>query len=183
MDSMAISLFLTVLLIIVVLIILYNSIFVVSGKSIKILERRWVGKSMPEGRVIAQKGEIGIQARILGPGFFFRIPFLYKSRSESFIRVDNTQIALVESIDGEPVPKGRIFGKMVDCNLFQDAEKFLQNGGEKGLQIQFLPTGTYKINTSLFRITCSSNGNPRRSRRTGGGYRRFVNQQAGYLQR
>ena len=37
--------------------------------------------------------------------------------------------------------------------MFQDAQAFLLNGGEKGPQIQFLPTGTYRINTTLFSVT------------------------------
>ena len=76
MITYQIIMFLAALGIVVLIAIIYNSIFVVSGTSIKILERRWIGKSMPEGRVIAQKGEIGIQAKFLGTGLYFRFPFL-----------------------------------------------------------------------------------------------------------
>lgn len=48
------------------LIILYNSIVIVSGIEVASLERPWFGKPMPEGRVVALANEIGIQARIVG---------------------------------------------------------------------------------------------------------------------
>ena len=34
--------------------------------------------------------------------------------------------------DGAAVPAERILGQVVDCDNFQDARKFLANGGEKG---------------------------------------------------
>jgi uncharacterized membrane protein YqiK len=63
------------------------------------------------------------------------------------------RIGLVISVDGNPVPSGKIFAKTVDCNLFQDGELFLKNGGEKGTQIPFLPPGIYRINPLLFNVT------------------------------
>jgi hypothetical protein len=34
------------------IVVLYNTIVVVGGTEIAVLERRWFGKSMPEGRVV-----------------------------------------------------------------------------------------------------------------------------------
>jgi uncharacterized membrane protein YqiK len=63
------------------------------------------------------------------------------------------EIGIVESIDGDPVPAGRIFARVVPGhNLFQDGEAFLRNGGEKGPQISVLPPGSYRINPVLFRV-------------------------------
>ncbi len=55
----------------------------VGGEEIAILERRWLGKTMPDGRVVALEDEIGIQARILGPGLHFLIPFIYRVSKHS----------------------------------------------------------------------------------------------------
>ena len=52
-----------------VLRIFFSTIVVVKGNEIAILERRYVGKPLPDGRVIAMSSEIGVQARVLGPGF------------------------------------------------------------------------------------------------------------------
>ncbi|PYJ55851.1 MAG: band 7 protein, partial [Verrucomicrobia bacterium] len=43
-----------------------------------------------------------------------------------------------------------------DCDNFQDARKFLLNGGEKGRQLGILTAGTYRINTALFTVITSA---------------------------
>lgn len=126
---------------------------VVGGSEICLLERRWFGKDLPQGRVVAQSNEIGIQARTLGPGVHFLVPLLYVTTKVAFIKVGESQVGIIESIDGDPVAPGRIFGNMIDCNSFQDGEKFLLNGGQKGPQIQTLPPGVYKINPRLFKVS------------------------------
>jgi len=61
----------------------------------------------------------------------------------------------VIAADGASIPPERILGRAVECDNFQDARKFLLNGGEKGRQIGFLTAGTYRINTALFSVICS----------------------------
>ena len=153
---MAISsiLFLAVIVLaaIFVVIFLYSSILIVGGKEINVLERRWFGKEMPKDRVFAMSNEIGVQARTKGPGLYLLIPFIYKTRKQEFTVIGNDEIGVVISVDGNPVPSGKIFAKTVDCNLFQDGELFLKNGGEKGTQIQFLPPGIYRVHPLLFTV-------------------------------
>src|SRR5262245_55253534 len=43
----------------------------VGAKEIAIKERRYMGKKMPSGRVVATGGEVGIQADVLKPGLHF----------------------------------------------------------------------------------------------------------------
>ncbi len=134
-------------------IFIYNSIVIVGGVQIAVLERRWLGRSMPEGRVVAMASEVGIQARILGPGLHLLTPFLYRTEKAPMMVVAENEVGLIESIDGAPVPPGRIFGKALNNhNLFQDGEAFLTGGGEKGPQVQILPPGTYRVNPYLFKV-------------------------------
>jgi uncharacterized membrane protein YqiK len=136
-----------------VFILIYNSFIVVGGRAIAILERRWFGKKLPQGRVIAMKNEIGIQARTLGPGLHLMIPFIYKAKKIGFTIIGENEVGIIESIDGNAVPAGKIFAKVVsDHNSFQDGEIFLSNGGEKGPQIEILPPGNYRINLALFTV-------------------------------
>ena len=148
---------------ILVLIVLINSMLNVGGREIKTLERRWFGKKMPRNRVFALKNEIGVQARAKGAGLYFLPPFIYKKRAFSYTIIGNDEIGVVQSNDGNPVPSGKIFARPVECDLFQDGEAFLKNGGEKGIQISILPpggystdkgtrTGGYRINPLLFTI-------------------------------
>ena len=69
------------------IIFLYNSMVIVGGTQIAVLERRWLGTSMPEGRVVAMADEVGIQARILGPGLHLLIPFLYRTEKAPMMMV------------------------------------------------------------------------------------------------
>src|SRR5438445_8967337 len=70
--------------------------------------------------------------------------------------VPQGEIALVLAADGAPIPTERILGKVVDCDNFQDARKFLLNGVEKGRQLGILTAGTYRINSALFTVITSA---------------------------
>lgn len=136
--------------------IIQQSVVVVGGHEIAVLERRYFGKPMPGGRVIAMPGEVGVQARTLGPGVHFLAPFLFRATKVPFVVVDEGSVGLVESIDGAPIQQGHIFARVTaGHNFFQDAESFLQGGGEKGPQVGILPPGNYRINTALFRVALS----------------------------
>ncbi|HNX66806.1 MAG TPA: SPFH domain-containing protein [Bacteroidales bacterium] len=139
--------------VLLLLIIIFNSIIIVGGREIAILERRWFGANMPKGRVVAMSNEIGVQARTLGPGLHLVTPFIYKSKRIPFTVIGEQEIGLIESIDGAAIPAGKIFAKVAPSHdSFQDGEAFLKNGGEKGPQIEILPPGTYRINTTLFKV-------------------------------
>ncbi|MEI6575303.1 MAG: hypothetical protein WCO63_03915 [Bacteroidota bacterium] len=143
---------LAVILLLVVVVIL-NTIVIVGGRGIAVLERRWFGTKMPQGRVIAMKNEMGVQARTLGPGLHLLVPFIYKARKLEFTVISENEVGIVESIDGSPVPPGKIFAKVIENhNSFQDGEAFIQNGGEKGPQISILPPGFFRINPILFMV-------------------------------
>jgi len=69
--------------------------------------------------------------------------------------VPQGEIALVLAADGAAIPAERILAKVVDSDNFQDARKFLVNGGEKGRQLGILTGGTYRINSALFTVITS----------------------------
>jgi regulator of protease activity HflC (stomatin/prohibitin superfamily) len=133
--------------------VVYHSVVIVGGVQIAILERRWLGRKLPGGRVVALSTEVGMQARVLAPGLHFVLPFIYRVEKAPMLKIGEEEVGLVESIDGRPVEPGRIFARVVPGhNLFQDGEAFLSNGGEKGPQIEVLPPGLYRINPYLFRV-------------------------------
>ena len=136
----------------IILFVILNSFTIAKGDEIITLERRWFGAQMPDGRTVALSNEVGIQARILGPGFHWLIPFIYKTTKHKFIVIEKNMIGVVRAITGAPIPTGEVMAKKISCDLFQDGEAFLKNGGEKGPQIAFLKTGFYRINTILFKI-------------------------------
>jgi uncharacterized membrane protein YqiK len=136
----------------VLLLILLKSFTIARGDQIIILERRWFGRQMPDGRTVALSNEVGVQARVLGPGFHFLLPFIYKAAKRDFCVIHKNMVGVVRSITGAPVPSGGFMAKSVPCDLFQDGEAFLRNGGQKGPQLGILPEGEYKINPHLFEV-------------------------------
>jgi uncharacterized membrane protein YqiK len=113
-------------------------------------------KELPDGRIIATKGEAGYQARALAPGlYWFMFPWQYGIQLEAFTVIPEGKIGLILSKDGAEIPTGNILGRKVDCDNFQDSEKFLVAGGQKGRQTAIITAGTYRINTQAFSVTVS----------------------------
>ena len=129
---------------------------IVPSSGIGIVRKRWVllggQRTLPEGRIIALRGEAGIQADTLAPGLHWGLwPWQYTVSIVDFIAIPQAMIGLVEARDGAPL-EGRVFGKKVGSQTFQDARAFLEHGGQRGPQIAVIPPGTYRVNTALFSV-------------------------------
>lgn len=110
-------------------------------------------KSLPDGRIIATRGEAGFQAKTLAPGLYWgKWIWQYSVEMTPFTIIPEGRIGLVMARDGMEIPTGRILARKVDCDNFQDATAFLENGGQKGRQTAFITTGSYRINTYLFEV-------------------------------
>lgn len=140
----------TVALVALGLVCIYNSVAIARGDQFLTVERRWFGQQMADGRTVALRHEVGVQARTLGPGFHFLIPFIYRVSKHQFFTIGPDQVGLVRAITGLPMPSGQFFAHAVECSLFQDGEAFLVNGGQKGPQLGILPPGEYQLNPNLF---------------------------------
>jgi uncharacterized membrane protein YqiK len=76
-------------------------------------------KELPDGRIIATKGEAGFQAKALAPGlYWFMFPWQYGINMESFTVIPEGKIGLILSKDGAEIPTGNILGRKVDCDNF-----------------------------------------------------------------
>ncbi len=110
-------------------------------------------KKLPEGRIIATKGEAGFQAQTLAPGIYTGYwIWQYDVELQPLTVIPNGKIALLLARDGREMPTGQILARKAECDSYQDAEKFLNNGGYKGRQATVLQAGSYRINTFLFEI-------------------------------
>lgn len=165
LDSAATSLvpWLALLLFVVVFLVFYRYTFrifgivVVPEDAVGIVNKQWKifgdDKSLPDGRLIALRGEAGIQADTLAPGIKFGYwPWQYSVELRPFITIPDGSIGVVEARDGTPLSAGRVLARAVPCDMFQNARAFLENSGERGPQIAVMPPGTYRINTALFSI-------------------------------
>lgn len=111
-------------------------------------------KQLSDDRIIATKGEAGFQAKTLAPGIhYWYWPWQYEVDMQAFVIIPEGNVGLINSKDGQIIKTGRILSRRVECNNYQDAEAFLNNGGQKGRQSAFIPNGVYKINTLLFEVS------------------------------
>ena len=116
------------------------------------------GPALPPGRLVALNGEAGYQARMLSPGWYFRLwRWRYRVLKVPLVVVRPGEIALVVAADGKPIPPERILGREVESDHFQDAKAFLERGGERGRQLGLLTAGSYRINPALFTVIAQSN--------------------------
>lgn len=111
-------------------------------------------RELPDGRIIATKGEAGFQAKTLAPGLYWGMwPWQFGVDMQLFTIIPEGKIGLVLSKDGAEIPTGRILARKVDSDNFQDAQKFLDNGGQRGRQTAYITAGSYRINSYLFDVT------------------------------
>lgn len=121
------------------------------------------GNPLPIGRVVAKGvgcdsyqdaraffeggGERGPQVKIIPPGNYRINPILFDVLLEDVIDIPENKIGVVTAKEGAPLPTGEIAGgEIAGHNMFQDPDKFIANGGYKGLQEQVLLAGRYFLN-------------------------------------
>ncbi len=151
------ALALSILLYKVILRVFFGLVIVPEDK-IGLVTKKFVlfgaNKELNGDRIIATNGEAGFQAKTLGAGLhWFMWPWQYQVDMQGFVVIPEGQIGLISAKDGSVPKTGRILGRGVECENFQDAEGFLKNGGQKGRQSAFIPNGVYKVNTHLFEVS------------------------------
>src|SRR5438270_9573738 len=142
----------------IVLLLILRRIFVnVGAREIAIKEGRDMGRRMPPGRVVANEGEVVIQAEVLKLDLhLIKDPFERIVRKVPLIEIGADELGIVEAVDGEPMPPGRIFAPdraQNAHNNFQDPIAFIKQGGVKGIQLRTLPPGLWPIHPYLFRVS------------------------------
>lgn len=111
-------------------------------------------KELPSGRIIALNGEAGFQAQTLAPGlYFWKWIWQYEVTLQPLTVIPDGSIGLIMSKDGCELRSGAVIARKVESEMFQNAEMFLRDGGQKGRQAAFLTPGTYRINTFLFDVS------------------------------
>ena len=149
----ALAVVLALLFLFLLLVFVGGMVVIVGGQQVGIIERRYFGQPLPEGRVVAMSAEVGVQARVLQPALHVLVPFIYTVQKDDMLVIGEDEVGLIESIDGKPLEPARIFARHVaGHDTFQDGEAFLRNGGQKGPQVDILPPGKYRINTYLFLV-------------------------------
>ena len=148
----------TAMLLLAIGAILSTSIISIPANQVGIVRKIYGASNLPQGHLIAASGETGYQATIIPPGTF-RISLLFNVLNSIDLRpvvvVPNGFYGRVVARDGEPLQNNQIMADAWPEDKFSnylDAEYFLKNKGQKGLQLSILKPGTYPLNLALFEV-------------------------------
>ncbi len=96
---------------------------------------------------LSHGGERGPQISIIPPGTYRINTSLFQVTTDEVLEIPDNMVGVVTTKDGKPLATGEIAGKEIPGhNMYQDAESFITNGGNKGLQEQVILAGRYFIN-------------------------------------
>ncbi len=130
----------------------------IPANMVGVVRKIYGASSLPEGHLIATRGETGYQAAIIAPGSFMVSPFFNVLNSVDVLPVvvvPNGFYGRIVANDGQPLREGDIMADAwpdADFGKSLDAEYFLEHGGRKGLQLSILKPGIYPLNLALFQV-------------------------------
>lgn len=133
-----------------------RSFVIINADEIGHLNRIYMASDLPSGRIVAQKGEKGPQAEILGPGFHFiwLVKVLYDVETFPVVEVPEGMYAFLIAKDGLPLRNEQFIADPWPADKIEkmlQGEYFLREGkGQKGPQLTILKPGKYRFNHYLF---------------------------------
>jgi uncharacterized membrane protein YqiK len=89
------------------------------------------GAALPEGEVLADPGQKGVQRAVLGPGYHFVTPILYTAELKPLTVIPSGHAGVVTALGGKSLPPGQILADSDD---------------ERGIRRRVLLPGAYRIN-------------------------------------
>jgi uncharacterized membrane protein YqiK len=136
--------------------------FTVPQDKIGIVEAR-DGAPLPAGHILGRKvdcdtfqdarkflaggGQRGPQITVIPPGTYRINTALFEVALAPVTDIADNMVGVITTREGFPLPGGNIAGpEVLDHNQFQDAQVFVDRGGNKGLQTQVILAGRYFIN-------------------------------------
>lgn len=121
------------------------------------------GAEIPTGNILGRKvecdnfqdanmfllnnGQRGRQTNYITAGSYRINTMLFQVSITEMVRIRESMVGIVTTLDGLPIEHGEIAGKAVAAhNNFQDFDTFLENGGNRGLQPTVILAGSYNLN-------------------------------------
>ncbi len=153
-----------------VLLVLASGVRYIPNSKVGVVEKLWSGGgSIPDGRIVAMRGEAGLQADVLRGGLHFGFWFFqYRVHLVPLVTIPQGKMGYVYARDGRSLGPSETLGRVVPASdNFQDARAFLvgepegEDGepaavGHRGRQRQILREGVYAINLGLFVVITES---------------------------
>lgn len=121
------------------------------------------GNQLPKGSILARHvdcddyqdarafltngGQRGKQVGYLNNGVYRINIHLFELFLADITYIEDGMVGVVSALDGTPLELGSIAGSVIEGhNNFQDFDKFLLKGGQRGMQIQVIQAGSYSLN-------------------------------------
>jgi uncharacterized membrane protein YqiK len=126
------------------------------------------GSELPTGQILAREvqcnnfmdarafftngGQKGKQLNYLNTGVYRINTLLFDVSITDITVIGEGRVGIITTLDGQPLSANQIAGDPVDAskttghNNFQNFEKFLELGGQRGLQTQYILAGSYTLN-------------------------------------
>jgi len=123
--------------------IVYQSLHRIGPTEVGLVTKRYSSRKLHDDNPIAFNGEAGYQVDLLMPGLRWKLWPLYDVDKYPWVQVPAGEIGVVIAQVGQPLPigaKSAVYKK--EFANFSDLRKFIQSGGQKGVQRPVLPPGT-----------------------------------------
>lgn len=121
----------------------FKSIHLIGPAQVGLVNKRFAFRKLPEDNPIAFRGEAGYQAVMLMPGLRFKLWPVYAVQKFPWVQVPAGEIGVVIAQVGSPLPIGAKSGVYRrEFGNFSNLERFIDLGGQKGVQRPVLPPGT-----------------------------------------
>lgn len=156
--------------------IMLASVYFVDSKQVGIVDQKFGGSTLQDGRIIATDGENGIQAEILRDGLhWWKFAWQYNIEQVPVTTIAQESIGIIETRDGRQMPSERVYApewspsevtRMLDAMVFltsspnqkddpatSNVDESTLPRGFKGPQLTVLGPGEYAINTQLYQVT------------------------------
>ncbi len=140
-PSSVIALFIAGAVLLLLLLFLQSFRFI-GATEVGLVNKR-IGRRLGADQPLAFRAEAGYQARLLMPGVRFKLWPVYSVTKHPWVQVPAGELGVVVAQVGAPMPIGAKTAEYrAAFENFSDLEKFLAEGGQKGIQRPVLPPGT-----------------------------------------
>ncbi len=130
-------------LVLLVVLIILASIRKIGPTEVGLVRKHLSWGNLKKDNPVAFDGEAGYQADLLMPGLRWKLWPIYSVDKRPWVQVPAGEVGVVIAQVGEPLPigaKSAIFKR--EFGNFTDLRKFIELGGQKGVQRPVLPPGT-----------------------------------------
>lgn len=128
---------------VVLAVLIFPSVHIIGPTEVGLVVKRFSLRKLSDDSPIAFRGEAGYQAKLLMPGWRFKLWIMYAVEKHPWVQIPAGKIGVVVSQIGGPLPTGAKSGVYKpEFGNFSDLTAFLTGGGQKGVQRPVLPPGS-----------------------------------------